>query len=70
MSSAMNADFLTAINGKAVYKGDLLYSVWHGQQDFAKGIYVDPVDGDVYITFERIGQAAITSCLPIPKGKG
>jgi len=61
-------EFVASINGKAVFKGDLVYSAFHGKADIVAGAWADS-DRDVYITFEHIGQAKITSCVPVPTGK-
>ena len=67
-SEKITPKFLTAMNGKAVFAGDRLYSAWHGQADFVKDVWVDTCDGDVYFTFDHIGQAKVTSCVVIPVG--
>lgn len=61
-------EFVASINGKAVCKGDLVYSAFHGRSDLVAGAWADE-DRDVYIYFENIGQAKITSCVPVPSGK-
>ena len=52
--------FLTAgVDGKAIMKGERLYSNYHHQFFEAKGVYVD-CDGDVYIYFDG-GNVKLTS---------
>ena len=54
--------FLTAsVDGKAIMKGERLYSNFHRQFFEAKGVYVD-CDGDVYIYFEG-GNVKLTSVI-------
>lgn len=54
--------FLTAgVDGKAIMKGERLYSNYHQQFFEAKGVYVDR-DGDVYIYFDG-GNVKLTSVI-------
>ena len=62
---ARNLGLLAAINGKAVYQGDKLYSAWHGQADYAVEVFADD-ERNVYIVFENIGHAKLESCIIVP----
>jgi hypothetical protein len=42
--------FLTALNGKALYAGDYVFSSYHNTVHQVSGIW-DDCDGDVYLTF-------------------
>jgi hypothetical protein len=49
----------SGVDGKAIMKGERLYSNYHHQFFEAKGVYVD-CDGDVYIYFDG-GNVKLTS---------
>ena len=62
MTFACNSGFLTAaLNGKAIYVGDTVYSNYHKKYVQAKGIMID-CDGDVYINFDG-GNAKLSSII-------
>ena len=46
----MSKKFLTStLQGKALYKGDKVFSAFHRKFGIADSIFIDEYDGDVYI---------------------
>lgn len=62
----MSQNFIASMNGESIREGDLMYSTWHDRPFFAKGVYIDSLDNEVYLLTPS-GMASLKSCAKYKK---